>query len=339
MATNNLLSICCLGYNHAPFIEANIRAIWDSSCKDIEIIAVDDGSKDDSGEILTRMQKQSPVPMKVILQENTGNIAHNFNVAWHEAKGKYIAFIALDDVLHPDKITESINYLEQDEKCAFVASSCIVNIDNSGQISNTSSEMKLNQIKNPTIDDLLELEYSQFHSFYIQGSFFRKDIIDAVGCFDEDMLGDDIVLRTKVFRYIKQHPELSFKIFTHPLCSYRQHESNIHLNKLRQIKIVADYLTRYWPNRPRPQVLLEWTKYACLYWLMDSEIDNLKSFCEMFPSLYKESINTLLGIEKVLSEEEWLERRRKNRWCRLCGKIVKHNKTTYYFLYVPIWKK
>ena len=141
MPTYNLLSICCLGYNHAPFIEANIRAIWDSGCKDIEIIAVDDGSKDNSGEILKKLQTQSPVPMKVILQENTGNIAHNFNVAWHEAKGKYITFMALDDVLQSDKIAEVMDILCKDN-IAFVASSAITGIDDKGCVCNSIPPLK-----------------------------------------------------------------------------------------------------------------------------------------------------------------------------------------------------
>ena len=339
MTENNLLSICCLGYNHAPFIEANIRAIWDSGCKDIEIIAVDDGSKDNSGEILKKLQKQSPIPMKVLLQENTGNIAHNFNVAWHEAKGKYITFMALDDVLQSDKIAEAINYLEQDEKCAFVASSVITGIDNDGNICNNIPSLKLNFLKNPIIDDLLELEYLEFGAFYLQGSFFRKDIVDAVGGFDEDMLGDDIVLRTKVFRYIKQHPELSFKILTCPLCSYRQHDGNIHSNHMRQIKIVTQYLGRYWPDKPIPQILLTWAKSSCQHWLENKEIDNLKQFLELFPGLYEKTIECIFEKLQSVYDAEISRQHKMNRWRKLCGRIVKQHKTTYYFLYIPIWKK
>ena len=72
--TKNLLSICCLVYNHAPFIKDNIESIWNSDYNNLEIIVVDDGSKDESSDILKNLQKVSPYPMTIILQKNTGNV-------------------------------------------------------------------------------------------------------------------------------------------------------------------------------------------------------------------------------------------------------------------------
>ena len=124
------------------------------------------------------------------------------------------------------------------------------------------SDLKLDSIENPRVDDLLELEYSDFNSFYIQGAFFRKDIIDKIGGFDEDMTGDDIVLRTKVFRYLKEHSEYGYEIIKEPICYYRQHNENISGNSVRQIKIVTEYLQRYWADRENPDVLVTWALHA-----------------------------------------------------------------------------
>ncbi|MDR2339338.1 MAG: glycosyltransferase family 2 protein, partial [Deltaproteobacteria bacterium] len=92
-----LCSVCCLGYKHAKYLEKSIRAIWEGDYREVEIIAVDDGSNDGSGELLQSLSKESPCPMKVILQENTGNIGKNFNTGLKHAKGEYVTFIALDD--------------------------------------------------------------------------------------------------------------------------------------------------------------------------------------------------------------------------------------------------
>lgn len=259
---NNLLSICCLGYNHSKFIVDNINAIWNSDYKDVEIVVVDDGSKDNSGEILKDLQEKSPIPMKIILQENTGNVGHNFNVALKHAKGEYISFMSLDDVLKSDTISKVMNILKSDKKIAFVASSVIQGINDSGKICNNIPALKLNSIDRPTINDLLELEYEEFGAFYIQGVFFRKEIVDAVGGFDEDMTGDDIILRTKVFKFMVQNPEWTFKILSEPLCFYRQHDSNIHHNSLRQMKIVSEYLERYWPDRKNPAIFIQWATHT-----------------------------------------------------------------------------
>ena len=258
-----LLSICCLGYNHGAFIKDNISAIWDSRYPNIEIIIVDDGSQDNSAEILKEMQARSPVPMHVITQANTGNIGHNFNQGIAKAKGEFIAFISLDDIFIKGSIEKCMDILSQDPNIAFVASSKITTIDNKGKICpDIMPPLKLDSLHHPTVSDLLELEYKVFGSFYIQGVFFNKATIDAVNGFDEDMTGDDIVLRTKVFNYMIKHPQWKFVILNEPNCYYRRHNSNISSNSPRQIKIVTEYLQRYWPNRENPPILIDWTLHA-----------------------------------------------------------------------------
>ena len=259
---NGLLSICCLGYNHADFILDNIKAVWNSDYKNIEIIVVDDGSKDDSAKILKDLQKLSPFPMTVVLQENTGNIGHNLNVALKHAKGQFVAFISLDDILCSDKIKKCITKLSENPSLAFIASSEVYAIDRNGNKIHTVPESKLNTLENVTIDDLLDLEYNEFGAFYIQGAFFRKKIIDIIGGFDEDMTGDDIVLRTKLFRYIKSNPEYVYDIIREHTCCYRRHGENVSKNIRRQIKIVTEYLGRYWPDKKNPEILVSWALYA-----------------------------------------------------------------------------
>jgi len=176
-SVKNLLSICCLGYNHEPFIKDNIEAIWNSNYNNIEIIVVDDGSKDNSSNMLRDLQKVSPYPMTVILQKNTGNVGQNFNKALNKAEGEFILFMSLDDVLCSDRIKYCIDKLIENPNLCFVASSKVSAIDQSGKSIYTVPDLKLDKLQHPTIDDLLDLEYSEFESFYVQGSFFRKDIL------------------------------------------------------------------------------------------------------------------------------------------------------------------
>lgn len=252
-----LCSICCLGYRHAQFVEQHIKALWDGEYRKVEIIAVDDGSPDNSVELLTRMAEESPFPMTVMPQTNTGNVGKNFNRAKEKARGEYITFISLDDILFPDAISRKIAIMEKNAKVAFVASSTCIEIDGDGAVCSGLLETKVHKTPNPSIADLLRLEYESLGGFYIQGNVFRRDIIDAVGGFDEDMTGDDIVLRTKIFLYIKAHPEHQFAIISEPACYYRKHPGNIHKIVARQFKIITEYLQKYWPDAPNPDVLIQ----------------------------------------------------------------------------------
>ena len=119
-------------------------------------------------------------------------------------------------------------------------------------------ELKINEIENPTLNDLLELEFNYFGAFYIQGCIFRKEIIDKINGFDEDLTGDDIILRTKLFRYMIGNNLSSFKLHDNPSVFYRRHSNNISNNSTRQMKIVSEYYERYWPGRESSELFHKW---------------------------------------------------------------------------------
>ncbi len=254
-----LVSVCCLGYNHGKFIEKNVRSIWNQSYKNIEIIAVNDGSTDNSAEILDKLAEQSPFPMTVINQSNTGNIGKNLNRAIAKAKGAYLSIIAMDDELYPDALESKLERMVANPNIIFIANSQITGIDNNNNVLNDYVPvMPLDEIENPTAQDILDLEYRNSHSFYVQGSLFRTDIVRKVGCFDEDMIGDDIVLRCKLCNFILQNPQFCFVIDHKPACYYRIHENNIHKNSIRQLNSVVQVLNRFFSDKPYPKIIDKW---------------------------------------------------------------------------------
>jgi alpha-1,3-rhamnosyltransferase len=250
--------VCCLGYNNEKFIEDNIRSIWEGDYKQVEIIAVDDGSKDESVELLEALAKQSPYPMKVIAQAHTGKIGMNFNTALKKARGEYVIFSCLDDYLYPDAISKKIKLMAADNSIGFIANGSITIIDAKGKFLQTMVRLKEGQ--EYSIEDLIELEYKT-GSFFIPACVIRTEIVNTIGGYDEDMTGDDIVLKTKLFRYLSNHKEYAFLIFNEPSCYYRMHNSNIHKNISRQIRIISEYLARFWPDRDLPSEYVQWAKY------------------------------------------------------------------------------
>ncbi|WP_437214992.1 glycosyltransferase family 2 protein [Pectobacterium sp. LFLA-215] len=260
MTGNNhpLLSICCLGYNHEKFLSENIQSIIDIKYNNIEVIVVDDGSKDNSIEELTKLAEKVPFQMKIISQQNTGNIGKNFNNAYKQARGELITFISLDDVYNAKVMRKQIYMMIENSNIGFITSSKAVSINHSGYINEEFSKLPIHNNENLHIHELLELEFSEFGAFYIQGTIFRKSIVDAVNAFDEDMTGDDIILRTKVLRYMIDNPIYSFEVMKDNSCYYRLHDNNIHKNTRRQIKIVTEYLEKYWEDRKNPDVLIYW---------------------------------------------------------------------------------
>ena len=120
-----LLSVCVVSYNHEKYIKECIESIWNNDYKNIEILALDDGSKDNSANILKELQKNSPYPMTVFVQKNSGNIGANFNKLFKAAKGEYITVLACDDKLAENTLNFKIQKFLADKNLAFICHSKI----------------------------------------------------------------------------------------------------------------------------------------------------------------------------------------------------------------------
>jgi len=255
MHGNELLSICCLGYKHAPFIKDCITSLWKDSWFKKEIIALDDGSDDGSVEILRELQKESPCPFTVLEQNNTGNVPANFNRLFRESHGDFIVFTSLDDMQIPGSLECRMEHLLSDKNCVFVAHTKAL-----AREEKRTLRLELTPLtgKVPDAAKALEIERTQLHSFFIQGATFRRSIIDDVRGFNENMIGDDIVLRTKIYFHLISHRELKFKLIDEPGFIYRKHTGNLSSNVIRQLKLAFQYYDKFWRDKQYPQMLKSW---------------------------------------------------------------------------------
>ena len=90
-------------YNGEEFLEVSVESVARQTLKDIELICVDDGSEDNSLELLMKLREKYPF-IKILTQENQGSgKARNYGI--DEASGDYIAFIDADDIfVDPDSM-------------------------------------------------------------------------------------------------------------------------------------------------------------------------------------------------------------------------------------------
>ena len=249
-----LVSICCLSYNHGKFIEQAIKSFWESDYKNIEIIALDDGSPDDSLEALNRLKEKSPCPMQVYGQKNCGNIPKNFNFTLKKAKGKYVTIIALDDMLLKDSISSKVEMMEKDDNMQFVINTKFLNSNfETGEV--WEDTMNIDKLEKVKAQDILDEDFYHIHSYCLQGTLYRKSLIEAVGYFDEDMIADDLVIRTKTAKYLLEHPEYNIGVLRNSGVNYRRHSSNVSKNISLQLKSVAMFYEKYYPEKRRMRTL------------------------------------------------------------------------------------
>jgi len=289
-----LISFLCLSYNHVDFLKDCLESIWNQKYENIEIIALDDGSSDSSPDLLQSLAKSSPFPMKVILQKNSGNIARNFNILISEAQGEYLFMTSMDDYFEPDAVSSKLHFFENDPHMCFVSNLVKNTIDADGNILEKAIPLvEWNNEVNSGVEDLIAGTLELVTLVALQGTMIRSMHVDAVGGFDEDLLGDDLILFTKLFFYMKERPELRFEMLDRAAINYRLHSNNISKKNVRMARLSAEWLNRYFPDHPIPAHLF----LSLKSWLVDSlvrgETEEAFAFIQIFNELLKkESIDS-----------------------------------------------
>ena len=99
-------------YNMEKYLEKCMDSLVNQTLEDIEIIAINDGSKDNSLKILKAYEKKYPKKVKIIDQEN-GGISVARNNGLDIATGQYIGFVDSDDYVKLDMFEKLYNKIEK----------------------------------------------------------------------------------------------------------------------------------------------------------------------------------------------------------------------------------
>lgn len=109
-----LVSIIIPSYNAAAYVKEAVDSALAQTYKAIEILVVDDGSKDNTKEVLGPYIKSGAI--KYIFQENKGlSGARNTGIA--QAKSEFIALLDADDIFLPEKLAHQMAYLIAHPDC------------------------------------------------------------------------------------------------------------------------------------------------------------------------------------------------------------------------------
>ncbi len=108
------VSVIISNYNYARYLTTAIESVIAQSYQDFEIIVVDDGSKDNSQEIIVRLQEKYPDRIKAIFQENQGQ-GGAFNTAFQACSGEIVAFLDADDIWKPNKLQQVVEIFKKSD--------------------------------------------------------------------------------------------------------------------------------------------------------------------------------------------------------------------------------
>lgn len=104
-----LVSIVVPAYNHANYLDDTIRSVLAQDYPNIELIVLDDGSTDATRQVLERYGTR----FHWETHKNMGQ-ANTLNKGWQMSKGKVLSYLSADDVLLPQAVSTSLQYLRDD---------------------------------------------------------------------------------------------------------------------------------------------------------------------------------------------------------------------------------
>ena len=224
-----MVSVIIPVYNRAKFIGKAIDSVLNGNYQDFDIIIVDNGSTDNTVEVVESYVKKDP---RVRLIKNDKNIIGlSLNLAVNASTAKYISQLDSDDEYNPITLEAMVGHLERNPKCG-LAISYYELID---EDSNVLEEFGI----------IKHLEYNRNNILRVDGAgavrTWHRKVILEMGGFDVEHFGNygedyDLVLKVSEKYDVCRVQEVCYR--------YRRHADNTDVKREPEMKIYNKTLAR-----------------------------------------------------------------------------------------------
>lgn len=275
--SNPIISIIVAVYNTEQYLHESIQSIINQTFEDWELILIDDGSTDRSGEICdSYAEKDSRI---MVIHKTNGGQAESRNVGIRQAQGKYIGFVDSDDWIEPtmyERLYTSI--METDADAAIC--------DRFEEYVGKSIPMHQNMVLGIVEHD--EILLAQYYCYFLQvlwSTLFRKEVLTPE--IPQRVFCEDFAILPHWFNNVNKAI-----VIDEPLYHYRIRKGSLmHIDKSIQRKLLELQLMR------------ERSRYVkSLNIVPDSDIDVFEAnhYCDVA----KEYARNFSGAEREAIVEE-----------------------------------
>ncbi len=225
-------------HNHAVYLSTAIESVLAQTSADWELIIVDDGSTDDTADVVSDFIDHR---IKYIQQPNQG-LATARNTGLTTSRGKYVAFLDADDVFLPKKLETQANQLDRCPGIGLVAGGWYYT-DVFGSVTSEATPWNWKGC------DLLDIDtFLRTCPFIVNCVLVRRDWVVRLGGFDHQFrrVEDwDLWLRLA-------HAGCEMAWTTVPVCQYRLHSSNMTKDVVAQTKMTIAMLDKFYSTGDFP---------------------------------------------------------------------------------------
>lgn len=227
---NPKVSVLMGVYNGEKYLREAIDSILNQIFKDFEFLIIDDGSTDNSSNIL----KSYIDPRIILFKQNNSGCYKALNLGLKYAKGKYIAILDSDDISHNERLEKQFEYLENHKECVCCSTDTNI-IDEEGN--------HIYTVRNNLSKKELSKQLPEKNPFTHSSLMIRKNIMLDLGGYPSVKHGGDVLALIDLQKYGELH------ILNKTLCYYRIRQGSVDSNMSRiLIKKLLEFRIDYFNN-------------------------------------------------------------------------------------------
>ncbi|WP_460451783.1 glycosyltransferase family 2 protein [Alsobacter sp. SYSU BS001988] len=287
------VSVIVPAFNAAGTLETTMGSVLDQTLEDFELIVVDDGSSDRTGDVVRRLACDDR--RIIYLRKVNGGVASARNAGLAVACGEYVAFLDADDVWHPEFLERMSGSLASSPEKVAVAYCGSRIIDEKGMVikSNPNPRQSGNVFGQMLVLNLIGNGSSML--------LRRCVLTDELGRFDEELreagLGgcEDLLLQLKLAR------KFEFVRTRGMLVGYRCVSNSMSDDGIRMVRSYEHVLRSF--QTPATRRFIEWGLTRYLYSMAVGEVSNLRILRGLYllkKSLFTSPILTVALIGELI---------------------------------------
>jgi len=203
------VTVFMAAYNASKYIEVAVKSILNQTYQDFELLIVNDGSTDDTSEILESFKDER---IRIINNLENKGLIYTRNIALQEARGQFIAIMDSDDISYPNRLAIQIDAFKDKPDLALYGGQAKMIDENQEEIGFIK--------ESETNPNLLKVKLL-FHNTFVHSSvMIRTSVFREFGGYQEPFAEDyDLFLRIAQKYAVGNSSEF--------VIAYRWHESNI----------------------------------------------------------------------------------------------------------------
>lgn len=183
-------------YNYGPFIAETLHSVLKQTYQDFEVIVIDDGSKDQSCQIVEDLKLQFKGRLRLIRQKNQG-VAVARNTGITAAQGEFIAFLDADDIWLESTLATTMKFLQDNSNYGMVYGNTEFFESKTGKILGRNHGEGSPKI--PYTGKCVEKLFVRGNFIPLMTVLIRKSIFTYVGLFDPQFrVGEDLDLWMRI---------------------------------------------------------------------------------------------------------------------------------------------